>query len=242
MIGRLLTGAAGLEGTPILYSPRLDDGVALLFLCSFLLSAYVLARSRKFLALLGKDFVFHRERNSIFATSTGTDMRYLLLLVLQTCVMTALYLFNYFIDVKPELGQWVPSFVLLGSYIIFFLLYVILKWFIYSFLGWIFLDSGRTTIWIGAYFTLLYYLGFSLFLFNLFLVYFDLQPGTTIAIGLFLLFLTKVLMFYKGLKLFCSNLYGCFLLFLYFCALEIMPCFALYRAMIQLNECLIIKF
>ncbi len=44
-----------------------------------------------------------------------------------------------------------------------------------------------------------------------------------------LAFFTKILMFYKWLKLFCNNLYGGFLLILYFCALEIMPCFMLYQ-------------
>ena len=40
-----------------------------------LLSAYVLSRSRRFLLQLVKDFLLHRERTSIFATSTAGDMR-----------------------------------------------------------------------------------------------------------------------------------------------------------------------
>ena len=42
-------------------------------------------------------------------------------------------------------------------------------------------------------------------------------------------FFTKILMLYKWLKLFCNNLHGGFLLILYFCALEIMPCLMLYQ-------------
>ena len=112
----------------------------------------------------------------------------------------------------------------------------------YSFLGWIFFDASRTGLWMESYSTLLYYLGFTLFPFALFLVYFDLSLQATVIIGLFLVFFTKILMLYKWIKLFCGNLYGILLLILYFCALEIMPCLMLYQGVIQLNDYLIIKF
>lgn len=88
MIGLLMAWAVvGTEGIPIPYSPRMDDGITVVLLCCFFLSAYVLSRSRKFLLQLVKDFLLHRERTSIFATSTAADMRYLLLLILQTCIL-----------------------------------------------------------------------------------------------------------------------------------------------------------
>lgn len=243
MINLLIAWAAtGPEGIPIPYSPRMDDGINVLLLCCFFLSSYVLSRSRKFLLQLVKDFLLHRERTSIFATSTATDMRYLLLLILQTCVLAGVIVFNCFSDVQPELVHHVPPFLLLGVYIGICLLYLFLKWLLYSFLGWIFFDESTTAIWLESYSTLLYYLGFALFPFVLFIVYFDLNLQLTIIIGSFLAFFVKLLMFYKWLKLFCDNLYGSLLLILYFCALEIMPCFVLYRGMMQLNDILIIKF
>ena len=54
MIGLLLTWIAGFEGMPIPYSPKLDDGITILLLCCFFISAYVLSRSRKFLVQLVK--------------------------------------------------------------------------------------------------------------------------------------------------------------------------------------------
>ena len=61
MIGLLLTWIAGFEGMPIPYSPKLDDGITILLLCCFFISAYVLSRSRKFLVQLVKDFLLNRE-------------------------------------------------------------------------------------------------------------------------------------------------------------------------------------
>ena len=212
----------GAEGVPIPYSPRMDDGITIVLLCCFFLSAYVLSRSRRFLLQLVKDFLLHRERTSIFATSTAGDMRYLLLLILQTCILSGVCIFNYCNDIQPELVHHVPPFALLGLYIGISLLYLFLKWILYSVLGWIFFDESTTTLWLESYSTLLYYLGFTLFPFVLFIVYFDLSLQLTVIIGLILAFFTKILMFYKWFKLFCSNLHGSFLLILYFCALEIM--------------------
>ena len=232
----------GTEGIPIPYSPRMDDGITVVLLCCFFLSAYVLSRSRKFLLQLVKDFLLHRERTSIFATSTAADMRYLLLLILQTCILAGVCIFSYFNDIQPELVRHVSPGLLLGIYIGVCLFYLCLKWMLYSFLGWIFFDESVTTLWLESYSTLLYYLGFALFPFALFVVYFDLSLQLTIIIGLILAFFAKILMLYKWLKLFCNNLYGGLLLIVYFCALEIMPCFVLYQGVMQLNSYLIIKF
>lgn len=242
MITLMLAWAASYEGLPIPYSPKLDDGVTVLLLCCFFMSAYVLSRSRKFLGQLMKDFLLNRERTSIFAATTAADMRYMLLLILQTCVLAAVCSFNYFIDVRPELGACIPPYMLLGAYLAICLLYLFLKWVVYSFLGWIFFDGNRTSLWMESYSTLLYYLGFALFPFALFLVYFDLSLQATVIIGIFLVIFTKILMLYKWIKLFCGNLYGVLLLILYFCALEIIPCFIVYRGVLQLNDYLIIKF
>ena len=242
MIRLLLTWITGFKGMPIPYSPKLDDGITILLLCCFFISAYVLSRSRKFLVQLMKDFLLNRERTSIFAATTAADMRYMLLLILENCVLGAVCTFNYLIDVRPELGERIPPYILLGVYLAIALLYLFWKWVTYSFLGWIFFDGNRTSLWMESYSTLLYYLGFALFPFALFLVYFDLSLLATVIIGLFLMFFTKILMFYKWIKLFCNNLYGVLLLILYFCALEIIPCFIVYRGVLQVNDYLIINF
>lgn len=238
-VSETVTGA---EGMPIPYSPRTDDGLAMILLGCFFVSAYVLARSKKFLLQQVKDFMLHRERTSIFASSTAADMRYLLLLIVQTCVLGGVCISNYFNDIRPALMERVSPHILLGVYVAVCLLYLLFKWILYSFLGWVFFDKSKTDIWLESYSTLIYYLGFALFPFVLFLVYFDLNVTFLVSIGCVLVIFTKILMFYKWLKLFSCNIYGVFLLILYFCALEIVPCLIVYQGMIQLNNVLIINF
>ena len=232
----------GVDGISIPYSPRTDDGLAMILLGCFFISSYVLARSKKFLLQQVKDFMLHRERTSIFASSTAADMRYLLLLTVQTCVLGGVCIFNYFNDVQPSLMERVSPHLLLGVYVAVCIFYFLFKWIIYSFLGWVFFDKSKTDIWLESYSTLIYYLGFALFPFVLFLVYFDLNVTFLVSIGCILVIFTKILMFYKWLKLFSCNIYGVFLLILYFCALEIIPCLIVYQGLIQLNNVLIINF
>ena len=233
---------SGFEGTPISYSPRTDDAIALTLLVCFFLSSIALARGKKFLSQQVKDFVLHRERTSIFDSSTAADVRYLLVLVLQTCVLSGITFVNYFHDTCPALMDHVSSLLLLGIYVGFCLAYFLLKWLLYMFLGWTFFDKNKTNIWLESYSALIYYVGFALFPFVLFLVYFDLSLTNLVIIGSIILIFTKILMFYKWIKLFFHQFSGLFLLILYFCALEILPCLLLYQGMIQINNILLIKF
>lgn len=233
---------SGFEGTPISYYPRTDDAIALTLLACFFLSSIALARGKKFLSQQVKDFVLHRERTSIFDSSTAADVRYLLVLVLQTCVLSGITFLNYFHDTCPALMDHVSSLLLLGIYVGFCLAYFLLKWLLYMFLGWTFFDKNKTNIWLESYSALIYYVGFALFPFVLFLVYFDLSLTNLVIIGSIILIFTKILMFYKWIKLFFHQFSGLFLLILYFCALEIVPCLLLYQGMIQMNNILLIKF
>ena len=233
---------SGFEGTPIPYSPRTDDAIALTLLACFFLSSIALARGKKFPSQQVKDFVLHRERTSIFDSSTAADMRYLLVLVVQTCVLSGITFFNYFHDTSPALMNSVSPLLLLGIYVGSCLAYFLLKCLLYMFIGWTFFDKNRTNIWLESYSTLIYYAGFALFPFVLFLVYFDLSLTNLLIIGTIILIFAKILMFYKWIKLFFHQFGALFLLILYFCALEILPCLLLYQGMIQINNILLIKF
>lgn len=237
----LLSAPSWPVGVPIPYAPRMDEWVTCILLACFFVSAWVLAHSGRFLWQRGRDFILHRERPDLFATSTGRDVRFLLLLIGQTCVLAGVYLFDCFSGADATLVAHVPSWMAIGAYLAAGLLFVFVKWLLYLFLGWIFLDKEQTALWTESYATLLYYLGFILFPLVLLVVYFNVTLSTVLLIGVLLFFFLKILSFYKWLRLFCKHLYGCFWVILYFCALEILPCLMLYRGLELLNDYWIIK-
>lgn len=232
----------GISGIPIPPSARTNDGVAAILLFCFFLSAFVLARTKRFLIQQFRNFISHRQRVSIFGTSTIVDVRYPILLILQTCILTGFGLFMLTSNLEPVLVDQYSPWMLIGIYILVFMIYLMIKWSIYSFLGWVFYDKNTTNSWLESYSTLIYFLGFILFPLVLLFVYFDPSPSMMITIGLILVIMTKIMMFYKWIKLFFNNMHGLLLLFLYFCALEIIPLFMLYEGAIRANNLLLIKF
>jgi hypothetical protein len=226
---------------PIPYIPMADDGIVIVLLCCFFLSAYVLSKAKKFLWQLGNNFIMHKKRTSIFSSSTATDVHYLLLLVLQTCILAGVCFFNYFDNTNPLLVQHIHPYLLLGIYTGVCLVYIILKWFIYSLLGWSLFDREVTNMWLESYSTIIYFLGFALLPFALAFIYFDLNADIMVIIGFVLVISVRLLVFYKWSKLFFNNVYGLLLLILYFCALEIIPCFVYYQILTKINSLLLLK-
>ncbi|KAA6332611.1 hypothetical protein EZS27_018897 [termite gut metagenome] len=229
------------KGIPVPRIPRTDNGVVIILLGCFFLSAFVIARSKRFLFQQIKDFITHRERFSIFVTSGVTDMRYLILLVLQTCVLTGFCIFSYISSELPEFAERSFSLSLFGIYICVCLVYLLFKWILYSFLGWVFFDTVKTNVWIECYSTLTYWVGFALLPCVLFLVYLDLSTVFIVVTGIILIGTVEILIFYKWVKLFLGNLSNILLLILYFCAIEITPFFLLYEGIIRLNNVLLIN-
>lgn len=157
------------------------------------------------------------------------------------CFLVALVLFAWFQYKCPILIQEISPWILFGIYTLAAVIYVFLKRVIYAFIGWIFFDKSTTSLWLNSYFTLVYYFGFALFPYVLLLVYFEFDKPVMLTLGLVILIITKILMLYKWLKFFFINIYGLSLLILYFCALEIVPCLLMYRALVDINSLLLIK-
>lgn len=232
----------GLQGTPMPYRLSSDDGITAILLLCFFLTSYVLSKGKKFLLQQIKDFTHLKERSSLFHASTAADFRYKILLLLQTCILVAVYLFDYFHDRDPFVFTHLPSLPLLGTYIAVCIAYYFLKWQAYRLIGWIFFDKIKTNVWLESYSVILYSSGFIFFPVILLVVYFDLPTHISIITACCLVIFAKILMFYKWLKIFFNNIYSLFCLIVYFCALEILPCFILFQGIIQINNLLLIKF
>jgi hypothetical protein len=233
MMNMLLQAMAG---TPIPYSPRTDNFISVTLLLCFFLTAFVLSSNKKYLLLQLKNFFIHRDRASIFSTSTSVDIRLLVLLALQTCIMASICLFNYFVDTSSTHALSYPSWQPITLFTLLCFGYFVVKNILYSFIGWTFFGKSEINRWLEAYLTLVYYCGFVLFPFVLFLIYFDLSETFLIIFGLFFVLFVKLLMLFKWLRFFLSHKGGALLLFVYFCALEIIPCFLLYRGLVDLNR------
>lgn len=232
----------GMRGIRLPYQLRSDWMVtSVLFLC-FILVSYVLAHGKKHLEQQFKNFVLSKERASLFDDTTASDVRYTLVLILQTCILSGFCVYDYFSDHDLILFRTVPHYLLLSIYISYVILFFVGKWFFYSFVNWIFFSKIRNAIWVDSYFNVVIGSGFLYFPIVLLIVYFDLSPQIAPYFTVFVVIIAKILLFYKCISNFFNKMYGAFHLILYFCALEILPDFVLWKGIILANNILVLNF
>lgn len=231
----------GFDGNPIPNRLSTEDGITGLLLLCFILTAYVFAKAKKTLLGQAKNLFNRKEHTDSFSKTTSAELRYQLLLRLQTCILMGIFVYDYFHDINSSVFSEKHTYLILGVYIGIFILFYVLKWIFYSFLGWIFFDKNITKSWLESYSTITYYLGFCFFPVILLTIYFNLSASIILIIGAILVIFAQTLMFYKWLKLFFNNLYGILYLIVYFCALEILPCLLLIQGLLQTNIMLQIK-
>ena len=111
----VLLQTIGEQGIPFQYLPRTDDFIALILLVCFFISSFVLSRNKRHLLLQIKSFFNQRDRASIFGNSASIDIRFLILMLLQTAIFSGLFFFNFFDDISPSLMENVSPYLLLGG-------------------------------------------------------------------------------------------------------------------------------
>jgi len=178
----------------------------------------------------------------LFDDTTASDVRYTLVLILQTCILSGFCVYDYFSDHDLLLFRTVPHCLLLSIYIGYVVFFFVIKWLLYSFVNWIFFNKTRNIIWLESYFNVVIGAGFLLFPIVLLIVYFDLSPQIAPYFIGFVIIIAKILLFYKCFSNFFNKFYGAFHLILYFCALEILPDFVLWKGIILANNILILNF
>lgn len=236
-----VTASAGKETAPLPYQLSADNAVAsCIFFCFFLLS-YVLSNGKRYLAQQIKDIFYVRERNSLFAVETGSDFRYRLLLTGQACILLGVFFFDYSHDFYPELFSRYSSIMLLGCYVGIVVLWYFLRVMLYSFVNWIFFDTQKNSVWLESYSLLFSLFGILLFPLILLVVFFDLSNLNSFISFVIIAVIGEIMVFYKCFNIFFNKMYGHFYFIVYFCALEMVPCFLLWQALITTNNLLIIK-
>ena len=129
----------------------------------------------------------------------------------------------------------------MGIYIGVLISYLIIKWFIYSFINWVFFEKEKNKLWIEAVFNIIAALGFILFITALYIVFLDSEFHFSAKIILIIIFISKILLFYKCFRYFFRGFHGVLHLILYFCTLEIIPDLFLWKGIELINSILILK-
>ncbi len=234
--------ATTLEGEPMPYLLRSDVAITGIFLMCFFLLAVVLGNNRKYIAQRLKNLFIQRERVSLFDETSDAIHGYSVILSTLTCVLAGVGLYRYFLTAEAYLIDRVPHFLLLAVYVICVIVFVLLKWGFYNFINWIFFDREQKESWSKTLFDLTGGACFLLFPVLLLSVYLNLNFQISNYFMLFVLLVSELVLFYKCIRNFFSQIHGFLHFIMYFCALEVVPLILFWEAINGINSILILNY
>ena len=226
--------ADGVMGTPLPYSVRGDNVITILLLACGALLAVLLVRANPLQPSKGGGF----QESPLPLGGWGEVLFFLLI----DCLLLAIVAYVYAIE-KMECSFVIQtqSLVMLLFFVLF-LVYFGLKAALYSLVNSVFFNSKKTLQWNSSLFSLMAMEAVLLLPLVLLLVYFDLSVEKAQYVFLFILFLNKLLAFYKGWSIFFHQKGRSLQIFLYFCALEIVPLLALGGVWLEIVNILKVNF
>ena len=234
-------GRLGVAGDPVPYTVAGDDFITTLLIFCFLIACLAFAKSRQFVIRQAKTFFRQPNYGTTVITETSNELRFQLFFALQTCLLIAI---GYFIYSRASISDTftIDQYWVISIYAGCVAGYSLLKAFLYSVMVWIFFDRKKNEQWMKSYLFLVSCEGVVLFPAIMLMTYFDLSLQTAMIYALIVVGLVKILSFYKSFIIFFKRK-GAFLqIFLYFCALEVVPLAALCGGLVLISQYLKINF
>lgn len=208
---------------PVDYELRNDDLVTSVLLLSFVIMAWVIAGSWRFLKTSVRDFFYHRTRSNLFADRADTILRGRFFLVLQTSFLQGLLFFGFVQSVLPEVFEGLSPYLLLSFSTLIILGYYGLKLLVYRTVNHVFFAPESNRAWDNYFLVSILTTGALLLPLTLLVVFFDLNYREAGIAYVLLMAIVKMLLLYKSYRTFFNGSIGYLHIILYFCALEIVP-------------------
>ena len=234
-------GRLGVAGDPVPYTVAGDDFITTLLLLCFVLACVAFAQSRHFILRQAKTFFRTPRIGTTVITETSNELRFQLFFVLQTCLIVGI---GYFIYSRASVSDTftIDQYWVISIYAGCVASYFLMKALLYTFVGWVFFDRKKNEQWLKSFLFLVSCEGAMLFPAVMLLTYFGLSLQAAVIYTLIVVGIGKILSFYKSFIIFFKR-NGTFLQnILYFCALEVVPLFALVGGLVLISHYLKINF
>ena len=190
----------------------------------------LLMKNYDFLKYKFKDFMTNERRFSNAAMMPdASELPLTLLLIIVSCGCFGFIFHDMFAGI-PLLNRWLHEpYQLYGMIFALVLLFVLAKAFLYRVVNWVFFPRAKNQKWMASYFFLTAMTSFVVFVIAALYVFVNISYVEVAICLLVLLILYEFLLFYKLNANFQAKKYGQVLIFLYFCAVEIVPLLAIWH-------------
>ena len=225
----------GMAGDPIPYSYANDHLVTSLLIIGFLLIAFTFSRMSNFIVGQAKNFI-RPSKNSLSLSETSGEIYMQIILTGLTCIVYALLYYLYATEFLASTYVTSSEYALLGIFLGVFVVFYLLRFGLYTMVNNLFFDSDRnkkfltSLLYISSLEGLLLYPALAL------LAFMHLPAQNAIWYCIIVLILVKIMTFYKCFTIFFKQNDLFLQIFLYFCALEMIPLMMLWSGLLVITE------
>lgn len=231
----------GVAGDAVPYSIGSDDIVTAVLLSCLVIVVISVGRSWGFISRQARNF-FYAPHDTDAVTETSSEMRFQVGMVTIGILLMGLVSYIYAIKTVAHPFKTVDNYVLMGIMAAMFLAYFLLKWLATSLVNMTFFDGKKNVQWMRLQLFLTAAESGLVLPLVLLLVYFHFSVEIALICFAVVLFLNKMLTFYKCWSIFFRQNGGLLQTFLYFCALEMTPLLAFGGAWLALTDFLKVNF
>ena len=235
------TARSGVAGDPVPYAVSNDDFITSLLFGIFILVLFSFSKSRDSIMRQLKHF-FYMPRHVTAITETNSEIRFQLLMVVQTCLLFALFAFFYARTYISETYNLPSQYHLIGIFMLVTVGYYLLKYLLYSIVNWTFFNKEKNLQWSKTFLFMSAVEGVAFFPVILLLAFFGMTMETAFTATASIIILFKLLSFYKCCSIFFRGISDVLQIILYFCALEIMPMLSVTGTMVLIGDNLKINY
>lgn len=214
-----------------------NDIVLTVFLCILVLFAFHFSRNLRYYLKIPDSLVHTKERQSLFDESIGNISQHHLFGSLQFILLLTLNLYMLFVsagriggsDTKTTLIYLVAFF---GVLLLFFLF----KQLLYFVLGMVFSDHHKYHLWKTSYFFSIDFWGILLYIPTVLLLFAGEAHFVPLILLVLFYLINRFILVIKAFRIFFSKRTAFVLIFLYLCALEMLPLLFLYEGLLHVNH------
>ena len=218
-----------IKAEQIPFSTFSNSWISLLIVICFLFVTSSYQASNHFLKTLFSEIFEEKQRHRSFQKSTLAAVRLKVAFLVMTFVIEGLALYVVFEKMSSSRITPISSLLIVGGFaILFSLLYII--WFLFgNFIGFVFSEKNKTSIWLSSLTNIIILRGLALFIPVLVAIYHPIPLNTFITVTVSVYLATRLLFIFSGIKIFFSDFYSLIYGVLYLCTLEIAPLLAIYK-------------
>lgn len=235
-------GCMGVAGDPVPYQMRNDDVITLLMLLCFVLTIVSISHSHGFIGRQAKNLFRIHSGNETVVGETANEVRFQCFLGVQTFLLYSILQYLYTCEYIAETFYLDSPYELIAIYFFVICACQLFRGGLYTLVNNVFFDGKTNLQCLRSLLFLTAMEGVLLYPVVLLHVYFNTSFQSTIICFAFIFLFVKILTFYKCFSIFFGRIGSFLQIFLYFCALELIPLVSMWGILVITGNNLKVNF